>query len=113
MTSGRCCAANPNSGSSCSRACRSSRRRQRCSATCGNATTAAAIHASWLVTPFPLASRILAVADAYDTMTRPRGHREPLTPSQAVEEIVAGRGTQFDPSVAELILDLLGHSGLH
>jgi putative two-component system response regulator len=59
----------------------------------------------------PLASRILAVADAYDTMTRPRGHREPLTPSQAVEEIVAGRGAQFAPSVADLMLDLLGHAG--
>lgn len=58
----------------------------------------------------PLEARILAVADAYDTMVRPQAHREPLTPTEATREIVEGRGTQFDPVIADLLLQRLGHS---
>jgi response regulator RpfG family c-di-GMP phosphodiesterase len=57
----------------------------------------------------PIGSRILALADAYDTMTRPQGHRDPLTPSDAAREILDGRGTQFDPVVADTLLAQLGH----
>ncbi len=58
----------------------------------------------------PLGARILAVADAYDTMTRPLGHRDPLTPSEAAEELVEGRGSQFDPGIADALLEILGHA---
>ncbi|HEY3382057.1 MAG TPA: HD domain-containing phosphohydrolase [Vicinamibacterales bacterium] len=59
----------------------------------------------------PVGARILALADSYDTMIRPRGHREPLTPSDAATEIAEGRGTQFDPRVAAVLLQILGHAG--
>jgi putative two-component system response regulator len=57
----------------------------------------------------PMGARILAVSDAYDTMVRPLAHREPLSPTEATREVVDGRGTQFDPFVADLLLERLGH----
>jgi response regulator RpfG family c-di-GMP phosphodiesterase len=56
----------------------------------------------------PLGARILAVADSYDTMTYPQTHRDPLPPAAVVSEIGAGRGTQFDPQVADALLRMLG-----
>jgi putative two-component system response regulator len=56
----------------------------------------------------PFGSRLLAVADAYDTMRKPSGHREPLAPSEAAREIADGRGSQFDPVAADLLLARIG-----
>jgi len=47
----------------------------------------------------PLASRVVAVADAYSAMTTRRSYREPLAHDVAVEELNANAGTQFDPVV--------------
>ncbi|MCK9522924.1 MAG: GAF domain-containing protein [Proteobacteria bacterium] len=47
----------------------------------------------------PFAARIIAVADAYDAMTSTRPYREPLSQDEAIAEIRAGAGTQFDPEV--------------
>ncbi len=55
----------------------------------------------------PLLSRILAVADAYDAMTEDRVYRKALTPEAALEEIKRGAGTQFDPDIARLFVELL------
>jgi len=49
----------------------------------------------------PLAARIFAVADALDAMTTDRPYRPGLTIDQAREEIRAGAGAQFDPTVVE------------
>jgi HD-GYP domain-containing protein (c-di-GMP phosphodiesterase class II) len=49
-----------------------------------------------------LGSRIVTVADAFDTMTRPRVFREALTPADALAELDRGRGTQFDTQVVEI-----------
>jgi len=51
-----------------------------------------------------LAARIFAVIDAYDSMRSARVYREPLSPTQACEEIKRGSGTQFDPQVVEVFL---------
>lgn len=48
-----------------------------------------------------LGSRIIAVADAYDTMTRPRVFRDALSGAEAILELERCRGTQFDPDVVE------------
>ncbi|HET7353791.1 MAG TPA: HD domain-containing phosphohydrolase [Gaiellaceae bacterium] len=49
----------------------------------------------------PLGARIFAVVDALDAMTDKRPYREPVGWDEAVEEIVRGRGGQFDPDVVD------------
>ncbi|MBE9501531.1 MAG: diguanylate cyclase [Dehalococcoidia bacterium] len=49
----------------------------------------------------PLEARIIAVADAYDTMTTPRAYRETLSPQEALEELRRCANTQFDPQLVE------------
>jgi response regulator RpfG family c-di-GMP phosphodiesterase len=46
-----------------------------------------------------LGARIIAVADAFDAMTRPRVFRDAITPAEALLELERCAGTQFDPSV--------------
>jgi len=52
----------------------------------------------------PLASRVFAVADAYNAMTSDRPYRKAVSHSAAIEEIKRGVGTQFDPKVVEAFL---------
>jgi len=58
-------------------------------------------------TDIPLGARILAVADAYDSMTHPHTQRPPLPPALAMREIERCSGSQFDPQVAEALADVL------
>jgi len=53
----------------------------------------------------PDLARILSVADAFDAMTTNRAYRNALPEDRAFEEIVAGRGTQFDPAVVDAFMD--------
>lgn len=55
----------------------------------------------------PLAARIIAVADAYEAMSADRAYRQRLSKEQAVEELKMGRGTQFDPHIVDVFLELL------
>jgi response regulator RpfG family c-di-GMP phosphodiesterase len=48
-----------------------------------------------------IGARIVSVADAYDTMTRPRVFRDALSPADALVELERCSGTQFDPLVVE------------
>ncbi len=48
----------------------------------------------------PLGARILAIADAYDSMTHPHTQRPPMLPALAMNEIERCSGTQFDPEIA-------------
>ena len=52
----------------------------------------------------PLASRIVAVADAYEALTHNRPHRSALPADEAVEEIKRQAGKQFDPAIVEAFL---------
>lgn len=56
----------------------------------------------------PLPSRIIALVEAFDVMTRERPYRRPLTAEEARREIRQGGGSQFDPRLAELFLSLPG-----
>ncbi|EFQ24291.1 HD-GYP domain-containing protein [Aminomonas paucivorans] len=55
-----------------------------------------------------LESRILAVADVVEAMSFHRPYRPALGISAALEEILAGRGTRFDPRVCDACSALLG-----
>jgi response regulator RpfG family c-di-GMP phosphodiesterase len=48
-----------------------------------------------------LGARIIAVADAYDTMIRPRVFRDAIPGAEALLELARCRGTQFDPAVVD------------
>jgi len=58
----------------------------------------------------PLGARILAVADAYDAMKFDRPYRKALTEETAIQELKGGNGTQFDPKIVEVFLELLKQS---
>ena len=54
----------------------------------------------------PLEARVLAVADAFDAMTSPRPYRPALPVRDALAEIERCAGTQFDPIVAGVFVEL-------
>jgi diguanylate cyclase (GGDEF)-like protein len=56
----------------------------------------------------PLGARIIFVADAYDAMTSERVYRKPLSPREALEELQACSGSQFDPQIVEAFSEELG-----
>ena len=55
----------------------------------------------------PRMARIIAVADAYDAMTSRRSYRDALPQEVARSEIAEGRGTQFDPVFADIMLAMI------
>jgi HD-GYP domain-containing protein (c-di-GMP phosphodiesterase class II) len=58
----------------------------------------------------PLEARILAVADAFEAITWGRPYKKALSWREAGEELRRCSGTQFDPRIVEVFLNLL-HSG--
>ena len=55
----------------------------------------------------PEEARIIAVADAYDAMTSARSYRAALSQEAVRTEIENGRGTQFDPIFANIMLRMI------
>ena len=55
----------------------------------------------------PLGSRILAVVDAYTTMIGGRRYRDPIPKESAIQELIRYRGTQFDPELALMMVELV------
>jgi HD-GYP domain-containing protein (c-di-GMP phosphodiesterase class II) len=55
----------------------------------------------------PIGSRIILACDAYHAMTSDRPYRAALPHSVAVEQLVEGAGTQFDPAVTEVLIGCL------
>ena len=53
----------------------------------------------------PLESRIISVADVYDSLTSDRPYRKAMSPFEAKEILVKGSGTDFDPMVVEAFND--------
>ena len=58
----------------------------------------------------PRPARVLAVADAYDSMTLPHTQRPPLPPALAVDEIERCSGSQFDPECAAALGPVLARA---
>ena len=54
--------------------------------------------------------RIIALVDAYDAMTTDRVYWKAIRKEQAIEQIHRCAGTQSDPRLAELFIDLLFRS---
>jgi len=49
----------------------------------------------------PFGARLLHVADAIDAMLSPRSYKQPYDIERVCTELLEGRGTQFDPVIAE------------
>ena len=52
----------------------------------------------------PIGARVVAVADAFDAMTRSTPHGARRTPEEALAELEACAGSQFDPKVVRLFV---------
>ncbi|MBO6154296.1 MAG: response regulator [Lachnospiraceae bacterium] len=55
----------------------------------------------------PEKARIIAVADAYDAMTSNRSYRGVLSQEKVRAEIEKGKGSQFDPRFADIMLEMI------
>jgi putative nucleotidyltransferase with HDIG domain len=60
-------------------------------------------------TEIPIEARVLAVADAYDTLTSDRPYRRAVTPFEARQIIVSSAGTNFDPAVVDAFVNAFEH----
>jgi len=59
----------------------------------------------------PIEARIIAIADAFDSMTSDRAFRQKLSREEVLKEFTKGRGTQFDPELIDIALELLSDDG--
>jgi putative two-component system response regulator len=57
----------------------------------------------------PLGARIVGVAEAFDAITSPRPHKEPMASREALERIHASAGSAFDPTVVEALASAVEH----
>ena len=55
-----------------------------------------------------MGARILAVVDAYIAMLDDRVYRKALSHKEAISELVTYSGSQFDPTVVDVFLKLVG-----
>ncbi len=60
----------------------------------------------------PIGARIATVVDSFDAMITDRPYRKGMTIEKAVEELKRNRGTQFDPTVVDAIIDLYDEGNL-
>ncbi len=54
----------------------------------------------------PLDVRIVSIADAFDAMTTSRAYRSARPTEYAVEELKRNRGSQFDPALVDLFIEM-------
>ena len=58
----------------------------------------------------PYFARIAAIADTFDAMTSKRTYRDALPLETVIAEIERCKGTQFDPKLADVFLDILNNN---
>ncbi|MCK4533078.1 response regulator [bacterium] len=54
-----------------------------------------------------LGARIMAIADSFDAMTSERPYRKKFSLEKAIEELEKNKGTQFDPKIVDVFVNLL------
>ena len=59
----------------------------------------------------PFLSRILTVADSYEAMTSDRPYREAIGKNEAIKELLANSGTQFDSVVVDAMIHVINRFG--
>ena len=58
-------------------------------------------------TDIPYLARITAIADTFDAMTSKRSYRDALSLDTVISEFEKYKGTQFDPELTDIFLDIL------
>lgn len=61
----------------------------------------------------PLGARILLAASDYESLQEDLIGRDKLAPSQALDMIIDGRGTRYDPAVVDVLRELAAHDRPH
>lgn len=54
----------------------------------------------------PINARVVCIADSFDAMSSDRIYRKALKRELIIEELIKGRGTQFDPELLDVFLSL-------
>ncbi len=54
-----------------------------------------------------LIARVIGVSDTYDAMATRRSYKEPMTKEYMIEELKKCSGTQFDPAVAAIMIQMV------
>jgi HD-GYP domain-containing protein (c-di-GMP phosphodiesterase class II) len=55
----------------------------------------------------PRLARLIAVADSYNAMTSNRPYRGGMSPERAIEQLVLGKGSQYEPGPVDAFLRVL------
>ena len=55
----------------------------------------------------PESARIVAIVDVFDALTHDRVYRPAMNRDEALQLLIDGRATQFEPVILDLFLDLL------
>jgi len=58
-------------------------------------------------TAIPLSGRIVAVADVYDALVTAHRYKHAWTSQEAVDHIIAGKGTQFEPRIVDALIEVI------
>jgi HD-GYP domain-containing protein (c-di-GMP phosphodiesterase class II) len=56
----------------------------------------------------PLTARIISIVDAYDVMTHDRAYKKAVSKDAALNELKRCSGTQFDPNLIEIFINIAG-----
>lgn len=60
----------------------------------------------------PLVARVIGLVDSYDAMTSNRVYRRRLNDDVVMEELEKGKGTQWDPELVDIFIDLIKEGAL-
>ncbi len=55
----------------------------------------------------PLIAQIIAIADVFDALTSDRPYRDGMSKEEAIEILLEGRGTQFNPELVQVFITLV------
>jgi len=55
----------------------------------------------------PLSGRIVAVADVYDALVTAHRYKHPRPSADAVDHMIAGKGTQFEPRIVDALVGVV------
>ncbi|MGB6042096.1 MAG: diguanylate cyclase, partial [Pirellulales bacterium] len=58
------------------------------------------------VEPLPIGARMLAIADAFDSMTNRQVYRSAMSRNEALKVLVDSAGTQFDPELIKVFIEI-------